>query len=284
MTKRDASARSVHSVTSADGTTISFERSGDGPVVVLVAQALSDLRDNRRLGALLAASHTVVNYDRRGRGNSADTGDWSVAREVEDIEALIDAHGGEAALFGASSGGILALDAAAALPEKVSGVVVYEPPAIVDDRRAPVPRGLAERLEELVRDGRRSEAVREFHRVALGASPFMVWAMRAMAGPWRAMVAMASTTAYDTRLCIGLQDGEPLNADRWKALRAPSLVLVGSKGAPFMQSGTRELASATGARHETIPGGHHATPMTKPSSLIPSLESFLRDTRAGRAA
>lgn len=284
MTEKDTSARLVHSVTSADGTTISFERNGDGPVVVLVAQALSDLRDNRRLSALLAASHTVVNYDRRGRGNSGDTGDWAVAREIEDIEALIDAHGGEAALFGASSGAILALDAAAALPEKVSGLVAYEPPAIVDHRRAPVPRGLAERLEELVRDGRTSEAVREFHRAALGASPVMIWAMRAMIGPWRDMVAMAPTMVYDTRLCIGLQDGEPLSTDRWKALRAPSLVLVGSKGAPFVQSGTRALASLAGARHETIPGGHHATPMTKPSSLIPALESFLRDTRAGRAA
>lgn len=279
MTKTDISARSVHSVTSADGTQISFERSGDGPVVVLVAQALSDLRDNRRLGALLSATHTVVNYDRRGRGNSGDTGDWAVAREIEDIEALIDAHGGDAALFGASSGAVLALDAAAALPEKVGGLITYEPPVIVDHRRPAVPRDLAERLEELVRDGRASDAVREFHRVALGASPFMIWAMRAMIGPWQTMVAMAPTTIYDARLCVGLQDGEPLKGDRWKALRAPSLVLVGSKGAPFMQSGTRELASMTGADHETIPGAHHATPMTKPSALIPALEPFLRVTR-----
>lgn len=266
---------SLHQATSADGTAISFQRSGQGEIVILVAQALSDLRDNRRLGALLAVTHTVVNYDRRGRGNSGDAGAWSVAREIEDIEALIDAHGGRAVLFGASSGAVLALDAAAALPEKVVGLIAYEPAVIVDDRRAPVPRDLADRLEELVRDGRASDAVREFNRVALGASPFMIGAMRLMVGPWRTMVAMAQTTVYDTRLCVGLQDGAPLGTDRWKGLRGPSRVLVGSRSEPFMQSGTRELASLIGASHATVDGAHHATPMMKPSALIPSVQSFL---------
>lgn len=270
---------SLHKVTSADGTEISFERSGQGQIVILVAQALSDLRDNRRLGALLAASHTVVNYDRRGRGNSGDAGAWSVAREIEDIEALIDAHGGRAVLFGASSGAVLALDAAAALPEKVVGLIAYEPPVIVDGRRPPVPRDLADRLQELVRAGRASDAVREFNRVALGASPFMIGAMRLMVGPWRTMVEMAQTTVYDTRLCVGLQDGTPLATDRWKGLLAPSLVLVGSKSEPFMQSGTRELSSLTGASHATVDGAHHATPMMKPSALIPSVLPFLSAAR-----
>lgn len=268
-------ALSLHQVESADGTVISFERSGQGPAVILVAQALSDLRDNRRLGALLADSYTVVNYDRRGRGNSGDAGAWNVTREVDDIEALVDAHGGTAVLFGASSGAVLALDAAAALPEKVVGLIAYEPPVIVDDRRAPVPRDLAERLEKLIRDGRASDAVREFNRVALGASRFMIWAMRLMIGPWRSMVAMARTTVYDTRLCVGLQDGRPLSTDRWNALRTRSLVLVGSKSKPFMQSGTRELAALTGAGHETIDGAHHATPMMNPASLMPAVRSFL---------
>jgi len=275
MPKKSSSDPSLHKVMSADGTEIAYERHGNGPVVVLVAQALSDLRDNRRLAALLADGYTVVNYDRRGRGNSSDAGAWHVAREVEDIEALIDVHGGRAALFGASSGAILAVDAAAALPEKVAGIIAFEPPVIVDDRRAPVPRDLADRLQQLVDEGRGSDAIREFNRVALGASPFMIGAMRLMVGPWRTMVAMAQTAVYDTRLCAGLQDGAPLTADRWSGLRAPSLVLVGSKSEPFMHSGTRELSSLIGAHHETIEGAHHATPMMKPAALIPSVVSFL---------
>ncbi|MFI6458562.1 alpha/beta fold hydrolase [Streptosporangium amethystogenes] len=276
MTKHDsARTRTEDMVVSADGTPIAFERTGNGPVVVLVAQALSDRRDNRRLCELLAASHTVVNYDRRGRGASGDAAAWAIEREIEDLEALIDACGGKATLFGASSGAVLALDAAAALPGKVSHVVAYEPPIIVDDRRPPVPRELANRLAGLIRDDRASEAVQEFHRVALGAPPFMAMAMRLMVPVWRTMVAMAPTTVYDARLCAGLQDGVPLDPARWDALDAPVLVLVGSKGEPFMQSGTEALASAIDARREIIPGAHHGTPMMKPALLMPALNSFL---------
>lgn len=281
MTKNEAApVRGEGTVTSADGTTIAFERTGSGPVVVLVAQALSDRKDNRKLAELLAASFTVVNYDRRGRGASTDAGDWAVEREVEDLEALIDAHGGTAALFGASSGAVLALDAAAALPTAVTGVVGYEAPVIVDDRRRPVPRDLADRLAELVEAGRAAQAVAEFNRVALGAPPVMVAAMRLMVPVWRAMVAMAPTVVYDARLCVGLQDGAPLATDRWAGLEAPALILVGGKGEPFMRSGSEALAELLGARRDVVPGAHHGTPMMKPAALMPALEAFLSGAAA----
>ncbi len=260
---------------SADGTSIAFERSGTGPVLVLVAQALSDRRDNRRLAALLSKSFTVVNYDRRGRGASTDAGEWRLRSEVDDLEALIDAHGGTAALFGASSGAVLALDAAAGLPSKVTGVVAYEAPVIVDDRRSPVPRDLADRLEHLVVEGRGSQAVTEFMKTALGASGFMVGATKLMVPVWRSMVAKAATTAYDVRLCAGLQDGEPLTTTRWMAVAAPVLVVAGGKGDPFMQTGSAALASLLRAEHHVIPGAHHATPMMKPAALVPTIERFL---------
>jgi pimeloyl-ACP methyl ester carboxylesterase len=285
MSQTDAAttARTDGTVVSADGTTIAFEHSGTGPVVVLVAQALSDRRDNRRLASLLSTSFTVVNYDRRGRGASSDAEEWHPLGEVEDLEALIDAHGGEAALFGASSGAVLALDAAAELMSKVTGVVAYEAPVIVDDRRAPVPRDLAERLEQLVAAGRPSQAVTEFMKTALGASAFMVGSMRLMVPVWRSMVAMARSTAYDVRLCAGLQDGTPLTTTRWHGITAPVLVLVGGKGDAFMQSGSSALASVLGAEREVIPGAHHATPMMKPAAIVPTIERFLAESGLAEA-
>jgi hypothetical protein len=92
------------SVTSRDGTTIAFERTGEGPPVILVAAALSDRSDTRKLAALLAPSFSVVNYDRRGRGASGDTPPYALERECEDIEALVKEVGGSALLFGSSSG------------------------------------------------------------------------------------------------------------------------------------------------------------------------------------
>jgi pimeloyl-ACP methyl ester carboxylesterase len=121
------------SVTSRDGTTIAFERAGTGPPLILVAAALSDRRDTRKLATLLAPSFTVINYDRRGRGASGDTPPYDVGRECEDIEALVKEAGGSAFLFGSSSGAVLALEAAAR-GVGVEKMVLFEPPFVVDER------------------------------------------------------------------------------------------------------------------------------------------------------
>src|SRR6266513_5390177 len=94
-------------VTSKDGTLVAFEQTGGGPVVILVTGALADRSGARWLAKHLAEHFTVINYDRRGRGKSTDTQPYAVDREVEDIEALIDATGGSAFVFGVSSGAVL---------------------------------------------------------------------------------------------------------------------------------------------------------------------------------
>src|SRR5688572_28026288 len=115
-------------VTSRDGTRIAYDRGGKGPAVILVNGALADRSGGAELAQLLAASFTVYSYDRRGRGDSGDTKPYSVEREIEDIEALIDAAGGSAYLYGKSSGACLALQASAALGDKVKKLALYEAP------------------------------------------------------------------------------------------------------------------------------------------------------------
>ena len=71
---------------------------------------------------------TVLTYDRRGRGQSGDTSPYSIEKEIQDLAALIDHHGGKSFLYGHSAGGSLALFTAAASPEKVLKVAAFEPP------------------------------------------------------------------------------------------------------------------------------------------------------------
>jgi alpha-beta hydrolase superfamily lysophospholipase len=114
-------------VTSKDGTTIAFDRFGDGPPVILVCGGSTDRMSNASLAAMLAPDFTVFNYDRRGRGDSGDTPRYAVQREFEDLEAVIDGAGGSAYLYGTSSGAALALEAAASgLP--ISKLALWEPP------------------------------------------------------------------------------------------------------------------------------------------------------------
>ncbi|MFE0640651.1 alpha/beta fold hydrolase [Streptomyces sp. NPDC058877] len=65
------------------------------------------------LADLLSEHFTVFTYDRRGRGDSGDGPSYDVRHEAEDLDALIERAGGEAVLFGMSSGAVLALEAAA---------------------------------------------------------------------------------------------------------------------------------------------------------------------------
>ena len=90
----------LNKVTSKDGTTIAFDRLGDGQPVILVSGGSVDRQSNAGVAAILASDFTVFNYDRRGRGPSGDTAPYAVEREVEDIDAVITAAGGSAHLYG----------------------------------------------------------------------------------------------------------------------------------------------------------------------------------------
>jgi pimeloyl-ACP methyl ester carboxylesterase len=91
------------------GSTIAFDSSGDGPPGVIVAGALGGRFTNAPLAELLTVHFAVLNYDRRGRGDSGDAQNYAVEREIEDLEAIIGEAGGSAFVFGSSSGGNLAL-------------------------------------------------------------------------------------------------------------------------------------------------------------------------------
>src|SRR5688500_17630031 len=121
---------------SKDGTEIAFEKTGRGPPVIIVGGAFNDRNTAAPLAASLAKCFTVFTYDRRGRGASGDTLPYAVAREVEDLRAVVDEAGGAAHAYGISSGGLLVLEAAAAgVP--LSRIAVYEAPLIVEGRAPP---------------------------------------------------------------------------------------------------------------------------------------------------
>jgi pimeloyl-ACP methyl ester carboxylesterase len=261
----------MSTVTSRDGTNITYELRGDGPPLVLVDGALCF----RRMGPMpdlarhLESHFTLVLYDRRGRGESGDTLPWSLGREVEDIAALLEAVGGSAYAFGVSSGAVLALDAASrglAIPK----VALYEPPFIVDGSRDPVADDFIPDLERLLAEGRRREVVRRFMRI-VGVPGFFIALMRLFPS-WKHLVSVAHTVPYDLGTMGGTQAGLPLPAGRWRGLAAPCLVMDGGKSPAWMRTGTRSLADILpGSTYRTLPGQTH---MVKSAVLAPALADF----------
>ena len=220
----------MHTVTSADGTPIAYDRTGAGPALVLVGGAFSYRRypGQVKLAELLADSFTVYSYDRRGRGDSGDTSPYTTQREIDDLAAVITAAGGRAHVWGLSSGAVLALDAAAAgVP--IYRLAVQEPPLVVDpaDRRPPA--GLRQHVSALIGAGQRGAAVRYYMVEGMGAPAFVPALLRLMPGVWKQLTAVAHTLPYDTQLVEQYQAGQPLPAGQWAAVTIPVLVMCGTE-------------------------------------------------------
>jgi pimeloyl-ACP methyl ester carboxylesterase len=159
-------------VKSADGTTIAFDEYGpaDAPAVIHVygATAHRAVRPSpAQIAEVAGGDLRVIVFDRRGRGESGDTEPYTVRRETEDIAALVAHAGGRVVLLGESSGAVLALEAArAGVP--VDGVVMFEPPFVVDDQRPPVPADYLPRLDALIAEGSREDALKLFTVESVG--------------------------------------------------------------------------------------------------------------------
>jgi pimeloyl-ACP methyl ester carboxylesterase len=269
------------SVISKDGTTIAYEQSGTGPSVILVAAALADRGGTTRLAKHLAAHFSVINYDRRGRGKSTDQQPYSVEREVEDIEALIDATGGSAFVFGSSSGSVLALEATSKLGPKVEKLYIYEPPFIVDNSRPPIPDDFIKQIDELVATDRRNDAVKLFFAKGMGLPGFAVTMMRWLMPGWAKMAGMAHTLRYDLTILAGTQSGKPLSGARWSSATSPILVMVGSKSEPFFHEGAKSLVGILqNARYGVLEGRDHSAILMATKALADSAERFFLSAKS----
>jgi alpha-beta hydrolase superfamily lysophospholipase len=247
----------IEQLQSSDGTTIAVERSGRGDAVVLVDGAFGSRQwgPNVAMASRLAEHFTVFHYDRRGRGASGDTLPYHVVFELDDLATVIDATGGPAFVFGASSGGNLALRAAASgVP--ITKLAIWEPNTVVSDGRPPLPRDYLARLNKLVRGGARGDAVEYFMTTAVGLPADSVAPMRSQP-VWAALEATAHTLAYDSAVVADAMSGDGSSFDQWSSLTTPTLVIDGGT-TPALAEGADALAAALpNARRLTIAGQQH---------------------------
>jgi len=256
----------VDSVTSSDGTTIAFDRLGEGPPVILVCGGSTDRMVNAPLAALLARRFTVLNYDRRGRGDSGDTPPYAVEREVEDLDAAIRAAGGSACVWGSSSGAALALVAAAS-GLAMSRLAMWEPPYRLQDGGPRPPADTAKVFADLVSQGRRGDAV-EFFMAKVVRLPAEFVAQARNAPFWKAQEALAHTLAYDATI---MGDYE-VPAERVTAVTTPTLVLTGGASPPWMHETARTIVGLLpDGRHRVLEGQEHNV---APEAIAPALEEF----------
>jgi pimeloyl-ACP methyl ester carboxylesterase len=252
-------------VQSSDGTTIAFDRSGDGPPIILVVGAFNLRSTGEPLARFLAAHFTAFTYDRRGRGESGDTAPYAIEREVEDLDALIVEAGGSASVFGYSSGALLALKAAAR-GLAITRLALYEPPFVVLDGRPGPAVDHARLLAELIAADRRADAVEYFQREIVGIPAEIVAQLRN--APFRpALEALAPSLVYDATIVTD----RSLPAEL-ASVTVPTLVIDGGNSPAELRTAAHALANGLpDPQHRSLAGQTHDL---VPEAVGPVLSEF----------
>lgn len=259
-------------VTSVDGTAIAVAIDGQGPPLVLVHGGSADHRGWDLVAPSLAERFTTHRVDRRGRGESGDrseAGGDDLAREVEDILAVIESAGAPAHLLGHSGGAVCALQAALE-GAPLRSLVLYEPPIFVPPHRPP---GLADRLQASADAGDLEGLLLTFLREGPRVPEAEIEALRASPG-WQARVANAPRILREARLVETYRPEE----QRLRAFDAPTLLLLGTNTAPHHAAATEFLAATLpNARVVALEGEGHVAMNTAPKLFAREVLAFLSD-------
>lgn len=255
-------------VESADGTAIAFDRLGDGQPLVIVSGMFCTRARTVALADAIAGrvggTFGVVNYDRRGRGDSGDTAPYAVEREVDDLRALIEATGGSAAVYGHSSGAGLALRAAAQ-GAPIALLVLHEPPFGPDD---PDSVNAARRLADIVRAAilanRPGDAITAF-LVEAGMPEDVVASMSSDPD----VLAVARTMPYDLEVMGDFDRGGTIPQDLARSIDIPTLLIDGAASPDFFRETTAQLASLIPGSTRVVLEGHgHDAPAAEVAPVV----------------
>jgi pimeloyl-ACP methyl ester carboxylesterase len=241
----------METVKSKDGTVIAFDQLGEGAPLILVAGASCDRAVDAALAQALGEHFTVLNYDRRGRGDSTDTLPYAVEREIEDLDVLLAAAGGSATVVGLSSGAALAaLATASGLP--ISHLVMWEPPFGLEPDRLRQAKEYVDQLNAYLAEGRRGDALAHFMR-QVGLPEEMIAGIR-QSPYWAVGEGVAPTLAYDA----AVMGDDTIPAERYARIGAPTLVLAGSASPQWMRdSAQAAAASVPDGRFGVLEGQDH---------------------------
>jgi pimeloyl-ACP methyl ester carboxylesterase len=262
----------MSTVISKDGTTIGYGAIGQGPVLIFIDGALNSraMSLSAPIAKLMAKKFTVYTYDRRGRGESGDTLPWTLDREIEDLEALINAAGGSAYVLGLSSGALLALEATKKLSGKIKKLALYEPPMILDNSRPRLGQPALVEIKKLIAADRRDDAIKFFMK-AVNTPAFVIFLMRLMP-TWKTVRSYAHTIVYDFEIASPYQAGKPLPKGQWSSAIMPTWVGVGGKSFDWMKNAQKALvATLPNATLHELPGQTH---VVQAPAIAPELEAF----------
>ncbi len=257
--------RTMPTVVSRDGAPISFATRGHGPPLVLVhGTASSALRWGSVLG-ILERTFTLHVVDRRGRGESGDGAHYSLAREVDDVSAVLASLAEPAFVLGHSFGGLVALEHVLTR-DAVRGLAVYEPPV---PAFGPIyADAVIEEFDALLAAGDREGVITSFFTKVLGLDEATL-AREKMQPSWTSRVAAAHTLPREAR-ATNAYAWEPA---RFASMRIPTRVFLGGESHPFVAKLMKVVSAAIeGSDLVVLPGQKHVAMDTAPDLFAKEIE------------
>jgi pimeloyl-ACP methyl ester carboxylesterase len=258
-------------VASEDGTLIAVECAGAGPTLIIVHGGIGDRTRWTPMFALLSSHFTVCAMDRRGHGLSGDSPDYSLRKEAEDVASVVDSRPGTVFVLGHSYGGVSALEAMF-LTNRISKLILYEPPV-----QEPVERDLAVagKMERMIREGAREQAVVTFLTDVVQLSPAEVAAMKARPA-WGELVPTIDAQLRQMHALAAYR----FDAARMSSVRQPTLLLLGGyTTSPYAKQAIDSLqASLPNATRVVLKGQQHNAMDTGRDMLATAIITFLLGT------
>lgn len=261
-------------VTSADGTTIAFERTGSGPPLVLV-HGVTDVQGYWDLTGVRSAFEdhfTVYAIDRRGRGESGDAAEYELEREAEDVAEVVDSIGDPVVLLGHSGGALYSLEAAMRT-DNLRKLIVNEPPVMIGDYELDAKEVVAE-MNQLLDDGENEQVLILFLQEEAHLTPDEIDVARS-APVWQDMVDAAHTLPREWQTITEYE----FDAGRFADMTTPTLVSGGSESSPVYKDSTVTLTEALpNSRLVTFDGQSHEPMNTAPDRFIEEVLKFIRES------
>lgn len=261
----------METVISRDGTPIAYHSRGEGPPLVLIpgTGAANPIAWTAVL-APLVKQFRVCAVDRRGHGASGDGPIYALEREIEDVAAVIDSLEEPAHVLGHSFGGLLALEAALRT-RNIHKLILYEPAMGTQGGAWLYPEGFLDRLEALLNAGDRAGALTLHYRETVGMSPDELERFR-FSPAWPERVTIAHTLAREMRA----EEGYVFDAQRFRDLQVPTLLLQGGDSPDVLKGGIEALALLLPNSQVTVmPGQQHIAMYSAPELFVREVVEFL---------
>lgn len=261
-------------VTSADGTVITYERTGSGPPIVLVYGNGDVLQFWVEGGvrSAFAEQYTVYAIERRGRGESGDATEYELEREAEDVAAVVGAINEPVTLLGHSAGALYSLEAALQT-DNIEKLILYEPPIQAGDNELDIAEELAE-MKTLVERDENEQALVPFVRDIAGLPADEIDALRS-APIWQEMVAAAHTLPRELEAISEYE----FEAARFADVITPTLLLSGGKSPPLYKDATKAVNEALpNSRIAVFEGEQHMAMHTAPDRFVNEVATFIEES------